>query len=43
VKKLVARAVEGLRPENVAVAYKKIEPKQAVSRNLIPEEIRNFP
>ncbi|HVP50624.1 MAG TPA: hypothetical protein VMT05_00815 [Terriglobales bacterium] len=36
VKKLVARAVEGLQPENVAVVYKKIEPKHAVNRNLIP-------
>jgi len=36
VKKLVARAVEGLQPENVAVVYKKIEPKQASNRNLIP-------
>jgi len=36
VKKLVARAVEGLQPENVAVVYKKIEPKQAVNRNFIP-------
>lgn len=36
VKKLVARAVEGLQPENVAVVYKKIEPKKAVNRNIIP-------
>ena len=36
VKKLVARAVEGLQPENVAVVYKRVEPKQAVNRNLIP-------
>jgi len=36
VKKLVARAVEGLLPENVAVVYKKIEPKQGVNHNLIP-------
>jgi type III secretion protein J len=36
VRKLVARAVEGLQPENVAVVYKKIEPKQATNRNLIP-------
>jgi type III secretion protein J len=36
VKKLVARAVEGLQPENVAVIYKKIEPKPVVSRELIP-------
>jgi type III secretion protein J len=36
VKKLVARAVEGLQPENVVVVYKKIEPKQAVDRSLIP-------
>lgn len=36
VKKLVGRAVEGLQPENVAVVYKKIQPKQAVDRNIIP-------
>jgi type III secretion protein J len=36
VKKLVARAVEGLQPENVAVVYKKIEPKKAGNRNIIP-------
>jgi len=36
VKKLVARAVEGLRPDNVGVVYKKIEPSQAASRTLIP-------
>jgi type III secretory pathway lipoprotein EscJ len=32
----VARAVEGLQPENVAVVYKKIEPKKAGNRNIIP-------
>jgi type III secretion protein J len=36
VKKLVARAVEGLQPENVAVVYKKIEPKPIVANTLIP-------
>ena len=36
VKKLVARAVEGLQPENVAVVYKRIEPKPTPDRNLIP-------
>jgi len=36
VKKLVGRAVEGLQPENVAVIYKKIEPKHTVDRSLIP-------
>jgi type III secretion protein J len=36
VKKLVARAVEGLQPENVAVVYKKIEPRQTADRNIIP-------
>jgi len=37
VKKLVARAVEGLQAENVAVVYKKVEPKQqGANRNLIP-------
>jgi len=36
VKKLVARAVEGLQPDNVAVVYKKIEPKMSPDRNLIP-------
>lgn len=36
VKKLVARAVEGLQPENVAVIYKKVEIRQAEDRNLIP-------
>lgn len=36
IKKLVARAVEGLQPENVAVVYKKIEPKFSPDRNLIP-------
>jgi len=36
VKKLVARAVEGLQPENVAVVYKKIEPRQTVNRSFIP-------
>ena len=36
VKKLVARAVEALRPENVAVVYKKIEPKQLTGQSLIP-------
>lgn len=37
VKKLVARAVEGLQPENVAVVYKKIELKQAADRSLVPQ------
>ncbi len=37
IKKLVARAVEGLQPENVAVVYKKIELKQAADRNLVPQ------
>jgi type III secretion protein J len=36
VRKLVARAVEGLQPENVAVVYKKIEPKPIVANTLIP-------
>lgn len=36
VKKLVARAVEGLQPENVAVVYKRVEAKQPEDRNLIP-------
>jgi len=36
VKKLVARAVEGLHPENVGVVYKRIEPSQTGSRTLIP-------
>ena len=36
VKKLVARAVEGLQPENVAVVYKKVELKPTINRNLIP-------
>jgi type III secretion protein J len=36
VKKLVARAVEGLQPENVAVVYKKVELKPPANRNLIP-------
>lgn len=36
VKKLVARAVEGLQPENVAVVYKKVQLKQAADRSLIP-------
>jgi type III secretion protein J len=36
VKKLVARAVEGLQPENVAVVYKRIDPKPIANRNLIP-------
>jgi len=36
VKKLVARAVEGLQPENVAVVYKKVELKPIENRNLIP-------
>ena len=36
VKKLVARAVEALRPENVAVVYKKIEPKELGGHSLIP-------
>ncbi len=36
VKKLVARAVEGLQPENVAVVYKKIEPKQVLDHSFIP-------
>jgi len=36
VKKLVARAVEGLQPENVTVIYKKIEPRPVVDRNLVP-------
>ncbi len=36
VKKLVARAVEGLQPENVAVVYKKVEAKQAEDRSIIP-------
>jgi type III secretion protein J len=37
VKKLVARAVEGLRPENVGVVYKRIEPKEVAGRTLIPQ------
>lgn len=37
VKKLVARAVEGLQPENVAVVYKKVELKQGEDRNLLPQ------
>jgi type III secretion protein J len=36
VKKLVARAVEGLQPENVAVVYKRVELRPAVDRSLIP-------
>jgi len=36
VKKLVARAVEGLQPENVAVVYKRVELKAAEDHNLIP-------
>jgi len=32
----VARAVEGLHPENVGVVYKRIEPSQTGSRTLIP-------
>jgi type III secretion protein J len=36
VKKLVARAVEGLQPENVAVVYKKVELKPIATRGLIP-------
>jgi type III secretion protein J len=36
VKKLVARSVEGLQPENVAVVYKKIDPKPSPDRNYIP-------
>jgi type III secretion protein J len=36
VKKLVARAVEGLQPENVAVVYKKVEVRSAEDHNLIP-------
>lgn len=36
VKKLVARAVEGLQPENVAVVYKKIESRHPADRNIIP-------
>lgn len=37
VKKLVARAVEGLQPENVAVVYKKVELKPGEDRNLVPQ------
>jgi type III secretion protein J len=37
VKKLVARAVEGLQPENVAVVYKKVELRQGDDRNLLPQ------
>jgi type III secretion protein J len=36
VKKLVARAVEGLQAENVAVIYKKIAPKRTIDHSLIP-------
>lgn len=36
VKKLVARAVEGLQPENVAVVYKKIEPIPALDKSWYP-------
>lgn len=36
VKTLVARAVEGLHPENVGVVYKRIEPAQSQGRMLIP-------
>ena len=37
VKKLVARAVEGLQPENVAVVYKKVDLRAAEDRNLVPQ------
>ncbi len=36
IKKLVARAVEGLQPENVAVVYKKVELKPTEDRSIIP-------
>jgi len=36
VKKLVARAVEGLQPDNVAVVYKKVEPIPTPNRSLYP-------
>lgn len=36
VKKLVARAVEGLQPENVAVVYKKVEPIPTPDRSWYP-------
>jgi len=36
IKKLVARGVEGLQPENVAVVYKRVDPKRIQDRNLIP-------
>ena len=36
VKKLVARAVEGLQPENVAVVYKRVETKPVEDRSIIP-------
>jgi type III secretion protein J len=36
VKRLVARAVEGLQPENVAVVYKKVEPIPTPDRSLYP-------
>lgn len=36
VKKLVARAVEGLKPENVAVVFKRIVPLPTANRSLIP-------
>jgi type III secretion protein J len=36
VKKLVARAVEGLQPENVAVVYKKVEPIPTPDRSWDP-------
>lgn len=36
VKKLVARAVEGLQPENVAVVYKKVVLEPTMTRGIIP-------
>ena len=36
IKRLVARGVEGLQPDNVAVVFKKVEMRRVPDRNLVP-------
>lgn len=36
IKRLVARGVEGLQPDNVAVIFNRVQPKRVPDRNIIP-------
>jgi type III secretory pathway lipoprotein EscJ len=36
VKRLVAHGIEGLHPDNVAVIFNRVQPRQVPDRNLIP-------